>query len=165
MHPPLPSDRPDSLLLRGVSLLEAPNLPACQAEVRIDASAGHLLGWSPWPSEGNAPAEVPASGPIPQAAVQEIDARGCWLGPPLVDPHSVLEEPWQGRAETLPSLGATCAAGGYGTVALLPWARGWRDRPERLDLRWPEPLTLRLWGSFSGGGTDADLAQIGRAHV
>ncbi|MFQ6539023.1 MULTISPECIES: hypothetical protein [Aphanothece] len=84
---------------------------------------------------------------------------GPWLlAPVLVDPHSVLEEPWAGPAETLSSLAAAAAAGGYGTVALLPWARPWRDRPERLGLRWDPPLELRLWGSFSRDGADADLA-------
>jgi dihydroorotase len=90
-----------------------------------------------------------------------LDASGCWLGPPLVDPHSVLEEPVLGRAETLASLAAAAVAGGYGTVALLPWARCWRDRPDRLALRWPDPLRLELWGSFSGEGADEELAPHG----
>ena len=44
---------------------------------------------------------------------------------------------------------------GYGSVALLPRSRTWRDRPERLALRKPdEPsrLTIHLWGSFSTAG-------------
>ena len=95
------------------------------------------------------------------ASATVIDAAGCWLGPALVDPHSVLEDPLQGRAETLDSLAAAAAAGGYGTVALLPWARGWRDRPERLSLRWPIPLRLPLWGSFSRDGEERELAPHG----
>jgi dihydroorotase len=70
----------------------------------------------------------------------------------------VLEEPLLGSAETLETLARAAAAGGYGTVALLPWAHGWRDRPERLTLGWPEPLRLELWGSFSLDGRDEDLA-------
>ena len=80
------------------------------------------------------------------------------LAPVLVDPHSVLDEPWEGAAETLSTLEAAAAAGGYGTVALLPWAHPWRDRPERLDLQWASPLTLLLWGSFSLDGADTELA-------
>lgn len=80
----------------------------------------------------------------------------------LVDPHSVLEQPWNGRAETLTSLAAAAVAGGYGTVALLPWASPWRDRPERLNLDpnppGPEPLALQRWGSFSLDGADQELA-------
>jgi dihydroorotase len=90
-----------------------------------------------------------------------IPAAGWILAPVLVDAHSVLEDPWTGRAETLSSLAQAAATGGYGTVALLPWARPWRDRPERLTLHWPEPLQLRLWGSFSRDGADGDLAPHG----
>jgi dihydroorotase len=75
-----------------------------------------------------------------------------------VDPHSILEDPWLGRSETLASLALAAATGGYGTVALLPWARPWRDAPERLTLAWKEPLRLALWGSFSVAGSDAELA-------
>ncbi len=97
-----------------------------------------------------------SSGPV-----TAIDASGCWLGPALVDPHSVLEDPLQGRAENLESLAAAAAAGGYGSVALLPWGPSWRDRPDRLALRWPAPLQLHLWGSFSLGGADQELAPHG----
>jgi dihydroorotase len=152
MAPPLTPPRSGSLLLQGVWLLEGPDQPARQADVRLDAADARLLGWS---------AAAGEAALAPGAAERVVDARGCWLGPPLVDPHSVLEEPCQGRAETLASLAAAAAAGGYGTVALLPWARGWRDRPERLDLRWPEPLRLALWGSFSREGADGELAPHG----
>lgn len=101
----------------------------------------------------------------PEAAVQAaalglqpLQAREWILAPVLVDPHSVLEDPWGGRAETLASLGTAAARGGYGSVALLPWARPWRDRPERLNLAWPDPLRLLLWGSFSVEGADQELA-------
>jgi len=131
------------LLLRGVNLLEAPGQP----ERRADA----LL-------EGERLIAVEAEGSAGMEGAAEIDARSCWLAPPLVDPHSVLEEPVGGRAETLESLRAAAAAGGYGTVALLPWASSWRDRAERLGLHWPAPMNLHCWGAFSSEGADADLA-------
>ena len=135
---------PQPLGLRGLTLLEAPDQPPRGADVLVDGASGALLTLSPTPSE--------------LAAAAPIDAAGCWLGPPLVDPHSVLEEPVLGRAETLASLAAAAVAGGFGTVALLPWAPGWRDRPERLELGWPHPLRLLLWGSFSRDGADGELA-------
>jgi dihydroorotase len=46
-------------------------------------------------------------------------------------------------------------------VALLPWAKAWRDRPERLGLGWPAPMHLHLWGSFCLEGQDRDLAGHG----
>ena len=139
--------QPRHLRLRGLTLLEGPDHPPRLADVLVDAEGGALLQLSPAAAE--------------RGAALEIDASGCWLGPPLVDPHSVLEEPVLGRAETLTSLAAAAAAGGFGTVALLPWAQGWRDRPERLTLHWPDPLRLALWGSFSREGADEELAGHG----
>lgn len=147
-------------LLRGVHLLVGPQQPPRQADVWIEegrlgdleaASAGRaepplLAGFDP---------DLAAAA---AAGTQVIDARHCWLAPPLVDPHSVLEDPCRGQAETLSSLAAAAAAGGYGTVALLPWAERRRDHPEALDLRWPEPLRLLLWGSFSSGEAENGLA-------
>ena len=107
----------------------------------------------------------PTSDSLPAAlasgVVEQIEAATLWLGPPLVDPHSSLEDPWLGRSETLESLAAAAVAGGYGSVALLPWGSDWRDRPERLALAWPAPLQLLLWGSFSLGGADQELARHG----
>jgi dihydroorotase len=135
------------LWLHRVDLLAAPGEPVHCGDALIDAQ-GRLELWG----------EVVAAraGPLGLAPTA---ARGWLLAPPLVDPHSVLEHPWHELEENLASLGASAAAGGYGTVALLPWARPWRDRPERLQgLHWSEPLRLRLWGSFCRDGGDADLA-------
>lgn len=135
-------------LLRGVQLLEGPGLPPRRADVRIEA--GRLLTLE----DG---AQPPASD-SGEAGLRVLDAGRCWLAPPLVDPHSVLEDPLQGCSETLASLAAAAAAEGYGTVALLPWGTPWRDRPSELSLRWQEPLRLHCWGSFSRGGSDQELA-------
>jgi dihydroorotase len=84
------------------------------------------------------------------------------LAPPLVDPHSELEDPATGSAESLASLERSALAAGYGTVALLPRALSWRDRPERLQGLAPRGrLQLLLWGSFSHGASGADLAAHG----
>ncbi|MEO1001495.1 MAG: dihydroorotase [Cyanobacteria bacterium J06638_7] len=135
------------LWLRSVQLLTAPAAQLDRGDALIDAE-GRLLGWG-----------EPAQRLAAELALKPIDAEGWLLAPTLVDPHSVLEQPFEGAAETLASLARAAAAGGYGTVALLPWARPWRDRPERLQgLAWPDPLTLVLWGSFSADGADAELA-------
>jgi dihydroorotase len=139
-----------SVLLRGVQLLEAPGQRSRQADVLIRDG---LLEWISPPPMGADPAGGPAPGTF-----EEILAGDLWLGPALVDPHSCLEDPLQGRAETLKSLAAAAATGGYGTVALLPWGPIWRDRPELLALHWPAPLQLLLWGSLSQAGEDRDLA-------
>lgn len=71
----------------------------------------------------------------------------------------MLEDARLGRAETLASLAEAARAGGYGTVALLPWASPGGTGPA-LDLAWPDPLRLLLWGAFSQGGGDQDLAPM-----
>lgn len=133
------------LHLRQVHVLEGPGQASSQRDVWLEGR--HLRGWD----EGSCPA-------VPADQVRVLDGQGWWLAPPLVDPHSVLEDPWLGRSETLQSLACAAAIGGYGTVALLPWAKPWRDRPDRLRLAWEDPLRLRLWGSFSAEGADQDLA-------
>lgn len=133
-------------LLRRVNLLEASGRQPRCADVLI--GAGRLLDLG----GGDAALEA-----LPEGT-RSVAADGLWLAPPLVDPHSVLEDPSHGRAETLESLAAAAVRGGYGSVALLPWASPWRDRPEDLTLRWPGPLRLHLWGSLSRGGADEALA-------
>jgi len=141
------------LLLRQVNLLEGPNSPERRADVLLEGQSLRAILASPVAGESPTP-DTAAGHPSPV----ELEASHLWLGPALVDPHSVLEDPWLGRAETLTSLAHAARSGGYGTVALLPWARPWRDRPENLMLTWPEPLRLLLWGSFSHGGEDGELA-------
>ncbi|TVS02991.1 MAG: dihydroorotase [Cyanobium sp. PLM2.Bin73] len=138
---------PPPLWLRQVQLLTAPGEPLQRQDALIDGE-GRLQAW------GEAAGRQAAA-----LGSEPLAADGWLLAPTLVDPHSVLEQPFDGTAETLDSLSRSAAAGGYGTVALLPWARPWRDRPERLKgLAWPEPLRLLLWGSFSLEGSDAELA-------
>jgi dihydroorotase len=135
-----------ALLLRQVNVLEGPGQPPSRRDVWLDGR--QLRDWSLDPS----------GMPLASSPGRELEASGWWLAPPLVDPHSVLEDPWLGRSETLSSLALAAATGGYGTVALLPWAKPWRDRPERLQLAWQAPLRLSLWGSFSAEGADDELA-------
>jgi dihydroorotase len=148
-----------SLLLRQVNLLEAPELPPRRADVLLEGNRigalgpGAGLGLDALHPEGGQ-GDGADDGGTPMA----LDASHLWLGPALVDPHSVLEDPLLGRAETLASLAEAARAGGYGTVALLPWAIAWRDQPEALDLAFPSPLRLLRWGAFSLGGADRELA-------
>jgi dihydroorotase len=94
--------------LIGLQLLAGPGLPARSGEVLISGD-GVLLAL-----DQQAGKQARALGLQPQPA------EGLLLAPALVDPHSVLEVPFAGRAETLASLAAAAAASGYGTVGLLP---------------------------------------------
>ncbi|MEB3308139.1 MAG: dihydroorotase [Cyanobacteriota bacterium] len=127
-------------------LLTAPDQPYVSTDVLI-AADGQLLAMG--------------EHAVSQARAAALQPRHCpelWLAPALVDPHSVLEDPLSGRAETLASLSAAALAGGYGSLALLPWGNPWRDRPERLLLPDATPLQLLLWGSFTRNGEDLELA-------
>ena len=135
-------------LLRSVQLLEGPGMPPRRADVRIEAGLLRSI------AEPGSAAVSDCDSPD----LRVLEADRLWLAPPLVDPHSVLEDPLQGRAETLTSLAAAATSEGYGTVALLPWGIPWRDRPAMLNLQWSEPLRLYAWGSFSRGGSDQELA-------
>lgn len=138
--------RPELLWLQQVDLLEAEGQPPRCCDVLIEQGRLTAIG-----AEASARATV--------LGAQPIAAAGWLLAPSLVDPHSCLEDPTNGRAETLRSLQRSALAAGYGTVALLPRALSWRDRPERLQLPAPDQAPeLLLWGSFSHGGTDKDLA-------
>lgn len=134
-------------LLSQVQLLERPGLPPRRADVLLEN--GRLA------AEGE-----PARSRAAALGLSPLDASGWWLAPPLVDPHSLLEDPHTGRAETLDSLARSAVAAGYGWVALLPQARRWRDAPEALQLTAPagSGLSLGLWGSLSLGGEGQELA-------
>ena len=130
--------------LTGLQLLAGPGQAARGGEALIGGD-GALLALDQQAGE-----QARALGLQPQRA------EGMLLAPALVDPHSVLEVPFAGRAETLASLAAAAAASGYGTVGLLPWGKPWRDSAELLQLHWPEPLQLGLWGSFASRDDNAD---------
>jgi len=132
-------------LLEQVQYLEGPGVVLRHEDVLLEQ--GRLAAIGP-----AAVARAEALGLTPRPAASWL------LAPALVDPHSVLEQPCGAAAETLDSLVHSAAAAGYGTVALLPRARSWRDQPERLLLAAVPPFHLPLWAGFSLGGAGDDLA-------
>ncbi len=139
---------PLARLLRGVQVLMGPDQALCNADVLLEEGRIGAIG-------------TDADRRGAELGLEPLPAGGWLLAPPLVDPHSVLEEPAEGRAESLASLVRSASAAGYGSVALLPRARSWRDRPERLQLPCEPPFDLRLWGSFSLDGAGQELAPHG----
>ncbi|MEY3545379.1 MAG: hypothetical protein RLZZ247_1536 [Cyanobacteriota bacterium] len=138
-----------ALLLHQVQLLEAEGAGLRRCDVLIQGGRLTAMG-----AEACQQAEA--------CGARLLEAQEWLLAPPLVDPHSELEDPANGSAETLASLERSALAAGYGTVALLPRARSWRDRPERLQGLAPlGRMQLLLWGSLSHGASGADLAAHG----
>lgn len=136
--------------LRQVSLLAGPGQEPITTDVLLDAD-GSIAALA-----AEAPDRARALG------LEPSDASGLLLAPALVDPHSLLEHPSSGAAETLETLERSAVAAGYGTVALLPQAGRWRDCPDALTLPVPASgLRLLLWGSLSCGGAGQELAPHG----
>lgn len=132
--------------LQNLLILAGPGQPAAPGEALI-STGGELLAL-----HDGARQQAEALG------LQSRDGQGWLLAPTLVDPHSVLEHPLLGRAETLSSLAEAAARGGYGQVALLPWGVPPRDHPDQLSLSWAEPLRLHLWASLSRGDSGQELS-------
>ena len=135
-------------LLRGVQLLQAPGSALQRTDVLFDGGTLVAMGADAGAAAG--------------AGTEEQQAPPQWLlAPMLVDAHSHLEDPQQGSEDILASLSADALAAGYGTVALLPRALSWRDRPERLTLQAPAGLKLLLWGALTTASAGEQLAPLG----
>jgi len=141
---PVPSE--PTLWLQDVAWLRGPDQAVSRGDALIGAD-GLLLALG-----DRVGREAEAAGLAPRPAAD------WWLAPSLVDPHSALEQPLLGRAETLASFGDAAVSGGYGQVALLPWADVPRDHPDTLQPppQGPDPaLTIHPWASLCRGGQDA----------
>ena len=134
-------------LLKGLQLLQGPGATVQRGDALLDGD--QLVAFGP---------ELSTEPEVDQ--VIDTPARAL-LAPLLIDPHSHLEDPETGRAETLSSLCQEAKAAGYGTVALLPKAASWRDRPEHLNPLSSAGLDVQLWGSITKAGTGVELAPLG----
>ena len=91
------------------------------------------------------------------------------LAPCLVDPHSFLESPFNGKEENIHSLIKKAIFAGYGQVGILPRSNLWRDKIESIiSLKTiKSEVLIHLWGGFSLRGEGialskhADLLQNG----
>jgi dihydroorotase len=66
-------------------------------------------------------------GPDRLAPLQQIDARGKWIVPGLIDMHVHLREPGEEYKETIASGTQAAAAGGFTSVACMPNTRPVND--------------------------------------
>ena len=141
---PLPTA--EQLLLRDVWVVAAPHQAPHRRDVLLDGS--RIRDWS-----------VPGGLTVGDAT-PVVPAADLWLGPSLVDPYSHLEEA-HGLVDDLPRLAVEALQGGYGTVALSPQAKPWRDQPQQLIMGCHHGLELLSWGSFTAGGAGQDFSHHG----
>ncbi len=88
-------------------------------------------------------------------------AKNMLLAPCLVDPHSFLESPFNGKEENIHTLIKKATSAGYGQVGILPRGNFWRDHIEPIiSLKTiKSELLIHLWGGFSLSGKGVSLSK------
>ena len=92
--------------------------------------------------------------------VSSQNAEDFILAPCLIDPHSILEEPVNGKTENLSSLTKKAAISGYGQIAILPRSNFWRDDPEKIQSLFnnKSDVIIHALGGFSRKGNQLELS-------
>ena len=88
-------------------------------------------------------------------------ANKMLLAPCLVDPHSFLESPFNGKEENIYSLIKKATFAGYGQLGILPRSNLWRDKIESIiSLKTIKcEVLIHLWAGFSMGGEGIALSK------
>tara|TARA_B100000965_G_scaffold346493_1_gene317865 strand:- start:1340 stop:2596 length:1257 start_codon:yes stop_codon:yes gene_type:complete len=88
-------------------------------------------------------------------------AKNMLLAPCLVDPHSFLESPFNGKEEDIYTLIKKATFAGYGQLGILPRSNLWRDQIETIiSLKAiKSEVLIHLWGGFSLGGKGISLSR------
>ncbi|MBE9029504.1 dihydroorotase [filamentous cyanobacterium LEGE 11480] len=99
------------------------------------------------------------------ADVEVFDGAGLVFGPALIDLYSRSGEPGYEERETLASLAAAAAAGGFGQVNLLPNTSPTIDNPGTVAwLQQHQPdstVSLKPWGAITLGVKGEQLTELG----
>ncbi len=88
-------------------------------------------------------------------------AKNMLLAPCLVDPHSFLESPFNGKEENIYTLIEKAKSSGYGQLGILPRGVLWRDQIESIiSLKAINTdVLIHLWGGFSLNGKGITLSK------
>ena len=93
--------------------------------------------------------------------IKPENTKNLLLAPCLVDPHSFLESPFDGKEENIHSLINKATLAGYGQLGILPRCSFWRDQIESIVslTNIKSELLIYLWGGFSLGGKGINLSK------
>ncbi|MGD1902306.1 MAG: dihydroorotase [Geitlerinemataceae cyanobacterium] len=141
----------------------------------IDPASGADRTADVWIENGTVRAIEPtfatADGELPAGTIIR-DVRGCVLAPGLTDLYSHSGEPGDDSVETLASLQAAAAAGGFTRVAILPDTDPCLDRPEVIatvrDRAEGGATRLLIWGALTssrGGDRLSEMTELAAAGV
>ena len=108
---------------------------------------------------------------VPDQA-QVMDCAGQVLGPGLVDLYSTVGEPGFESRETLQSIAAAAAAGGFTRVSLLPNTRPATDSVEQVEWMLARhsglPVELQFWAALTQnaeGQKLVELAELAHSNI
>tara|TARA_Y100001968_G_scaffold251531_1_gene236734 strand:- start:44 stop:1321 length:1278 start_codon:yes stop_codon:yes gene_type:complete len=93
--------------------------------------------------------------------IKPQNAKNMLLAPCLVDPHSFLESPFNGKEEDIYSLIEKATFSGYGQLGILPRGDLWRDQIDSIiSLKSIQSeVLIHLWGGFSLRGKGDNLSK------
>ena len=141
-------DAPRSLLIRGGLVLDPAAALPREADLLVRdgrvAAVGRDLG----------------------TADDQIDARGCWVTPGLIDVHVHFREPGDEAEETIASGAAAAVVGGFTTVCCMPNTRPPLDDEASIEFVLREGARVGLAnvlpvGCLTKGRDGGELAEIG----
>lgn len=103
------------------------------------------------------------------AADEQIDARGCYVTPGLIDIHVHFREPGEEEEETIASGSAAAVAGGFTTVCVMPNTKPALDNEAQIEFVLREGQRVNLAnvypvGAITKGREGRELAEIGSMH-
>ncbi len=139
---------PSNYLFENIQILEGSSSYLKEGAVLISKGVIKAFG-------GKALKEGKRLGLQPQKAQHKL------LAPCLVDPHSFLESPFNGKEENIETIITKAKFAGYGQLGILPRGKLWRDQ---IDLIFPlkalkSEVILHLWGGFSIEGKGTSLSR------
>jgi dihydroorotase len=114
---------------------------------------------------------IQAIGPelMPPEGAIVTEAQNLIFGPALIDLYSRCGEPGHEERETLESISAAAAAGGFGQVNLLPSTQPTIDNPAMVAwLQQHQPqggVALKPWGAITLGAKGEQLTELGELAI